>query len=374
MSNPYFIRRTPKKDVSEKILPWAHLATQLYGLKQHGDISKQKLSLYERELKGQETERKAKYGTPSEFGAGYEPEGAMPERYGTKGTVQRGLEVNERLARVKEREVTKSEAEIPITEKNFGMDKVALFQTGLAKQGLDKAFAPLIDSMKSIAQDKKFNHRVTYSHFKTNWPTYQKITIEGLQKEMTRVAEINPKRAEELGQIIKEISEDKEGKLIDQAMPATAQAIADEQTALTAKLRPVSPTKIGAPGSHIIDAEGNIIRTLPGKPVKPPTEKTKRGFEEKVASAESNILDEEIKPEKKQPWINYHNRYSNNPYVYIFTKGKKVKWGRDIAANVKKVELPSLNGKQVYAKDVYDTAQKRSVTYEYVLELIGAIR
>lgn len=375
MANPFYIprRRSP-------LLDYAQLGMQLYGLKQRADIAKgqtetaqQTLTLKERQLKGEEAERKVRYGTE-----------------GQPGLEQQKLAAGKRLTDIKEREVGVKERGIPVTDQDFGMDKVAMFEGALAKTGMDKAFAGIIEPMKSMAKDEKYNNREVYLHFKKNWPAYRDAAIEGLSKELTKMETdamtANPYKAEQIRQVIEQLSQDKEGMIIDQAMPSTAQAIADEQTALQAKIKltPETPEAKLTRAKDLATHKETLKRQTEAlTPEKPLTPTEKRQTAKDVAGAEEIIL---TNPDKEavRGQIDLFNQYANKPYCYLWTEGKpKGAWKKGIEfvigtsfaeGELGKIKLPPIKGKQVYAKDVWDTAQQHGITYEEVLKRIGAIK
>ena len=120
-------------------------------------------------------------------------------------------------------------------------------------------------------------------------------------------------------------------------------------------------------------------RKLP-KPPKAITPTEKRMTAKDVAGAEEKILRNPDLEAIKGP-IDLFNQYAKKPYWYIWKDEiKKAGWldidwlAGDEPAGVGKIKLPKVKGKQVYAKDVWDTAQKHGITYEEVLKRIKAIK
>lgn len=119
------------------------------------------------------------------------------------------------------------------------------------------------------------------------------------------------------------------------------------------------------------------------KPPKPPkaiTPTEKRMTAKDVSGAEEKILRNPDLEAIKGP-IDLFNQYAKKPYWYIWKDEiKKTGWlgidwlAGDEPAGVGKIKLPKVKGKQVYAKDVWDTAQKHGITYEEVLKRIKAIK
>ena len=112
---------------------------------------------------------------------------------------------------------------------------------------------------------------------------------------------------------------------------------------------------------------------------KEPTFTEKRSTAKDVSTAEQAILnpDNEGNPALVGP-ISIFNRFSDKPYMYIWTTKKEKKgiigFRKEVdVGKTKKIDLPVLNGKQVKASDIWFTAQEEGKTLEEVLKMIGVI-
>jgi len=127
--------------------------------------------------------------------------------------------------------------------------------------------------------------------------------------------------------------------------------------------RPVSV----APGGTLVNPQtGAPIYTAPNKPDKGTTETELRAQRKELADNESKLLLNKTK-EGAGPLADLHNERSEKPYSYQWKPGKL--YGGEYV----QVKLPKIKGKQVTAKDVYDTASQRGMTYDEVLRAIGAL-
>jgi len=115
------------------------------------------------------------------------------------------------------------------------------------------------------------------------------------------------------------------------------------------------------------------------EPPKPPTPTEIRMTAKDVANAEETILTN-LDNESVKGQIGLFNQYAKKPYCYLMPEKEVRKWkgidwlAKDVGGEVGKIKLPKIKGKQVYAKDVWDTAQQHGITYEEVLKRIGAIK
>jgi hypothetical protein len=133
--------------------------------------------------------------------------------------------------------------------------------------------------------------------------------------------------------------------------------------------RPVSV----APGGTLVNpTTGTEIYKAPNKPDKGTTETELRAQRKELADNESKLLLNRKGPEGG-PLADLHNERSEKPYAYQWKPVSGVNslnpWGSD--GEYVQVKLPKIKGKQVTAKDVYDTASQRGMTYDEVLQAIG---
>lgn len=177
-------------------------------------------------------------------------------------------------------------------------------------------------------------------------------------------------------------------------------------TTWTAPSKPEAPRSV-APGGALVGPDGNVIYTNPNRPesnrpvsvpeggtlinpqtgtviytapktAKELTPNEKRMSDKDITETESLILgkDSKGKPNAQDPAVVPHvdnfNRNAKTPYAYVVEQVKGTIWGTN--QEVKKLKLPVIKGKQVTAKDVYDTAAQRGMTYDDVLKAIGALK
>lgn len=140
----------------------------------------------------------------------------------------RRLSNEDKLLEIREQEAARKARVDPVQDQEFGMDMVTMLEAPLKASGMDKAYQPVIDSMKALAQNPKYTKGKVYHHYKSNWPQYQQALIESLNKEATKPG-ITPAARESLIEQMKEIEGDKTGQIIDKFMPQTAAAISGEQ-------------------------------------------------------------------------------------------------------------------------------------------------
>jgi len=101
------------------------------------------------------------------------------------------------------------------------------------------------------------------------------------------------------------------------------------------------------------------------KAEKKPTFTERRLFAEAISEAEGDILANSA-DEDMSAQVDFFNQNANTSHIYLW---QEVKWGRDKWI---KTKLPVINGRQVKAKDVQDTADKHNLSYEEVLKRINA--
>lgn len=384
--NPYYIprKRSPLFDI-------ANLGLNLYGIRQRGQLSRQEMTQRAGIAETQQTleaQKIAETARVNRLRYG-EPGGIMG--VGTPGLEQQGIDIDTRLADLKERQLDIREGEQPWHKQAFGLGDVSKFKqgfslvTGVKIKNIETTFPTLFKEINDVAELKQ-SKAAAALFIKKNWRYFQEKGIEDGYKALEG-DKLGPVAKEKLTAFLGILEKDERGEIIEQVMGRTIQSMQMEMDESEPKLyeteegwqpaekavglmKPTQPTETPAQKSQRAKDLAFYKTTL----VKPITEKTERGFEEKVTAAEANILDEEINLEQKKPWVNYFNRYSNINYCYIITKGKEVKWGKDIAPNIKRIDLPKKDGKQITAAEVYFTAQKHGISYEEVLRRLKVIK
>jgi hypothetical protein len=169
-----------------------------------------------------------------------ELEGRRIEEYGRRTGIME--EAGEREGRKLDLEAQ----QIPVTEQNFGGKEIAMAQGLLKKMGIEKPLGSLIEDLKVLADDPRYTKREVYMHYKANWPTYKKNLLQALQEEAVKNIAEKPALADKMMQAIDILENDQQGDLVDWLMPATAQAIYNEQATIEAKGRiPYGQTKEG---------------------------------------------------------------------------------------------------------------------------------
>jgi membrane protein involved in colicin uptake len=131
-----------------------------------------------------------------------------------------------------------------------------------------------------------------------------------------------------------------------------------ESASKTAELRARTSEEIA---QARLDAARGIAEA---KANKGPSETELRAQRKELADNESKLLLNKDK-EGAGPLADLHNERSEKPYAYKWKPGKL--YGGEYT----QIKLPKIKGKQVTAKDVYDTASQRGITYDEVLKAIG---
>lgn len=108
--------------------------------------------------------------------------------------------------------------------------------------------------------------------------------------------------------------------------------------------------------------DGSFSGRTPG--TKATSETELRAQRKEMADNESKLLLNKTS-QGAGPLADLHNERSEKPYVYRWSPGEL--YGGEYV----QIKLPKIKGKQVTAKDVYDTASQRGMTYDEVLEAIG---
>lgn len=143
------------------------------------------------------------------------------------------------------------------------------------------------------------------------------------------------------------------------------------ETVFTNPNRPGSDRPVSvSPGATLVDpGTGRAIFTAPEKPEKGTTPTEQRNLAKTIADAEEKISLNATN-EAAGPQVDLFHQYAEKPYAYAWAPG------RLYGGEWKKTQLPKVNGKQVTAKDVYDTAAARGMTFDEalarILELSGA--
>jgi hypothetical protein len=204
MSRFYIPRRQPQT------MDFGEMALRLAALKQSGEQFERTQALSEKEHARLTRVSDIEYGTE-----------------GKPGLAQRRIGLAERQVGVEERKIS-------IPDQDFSPSSVMRFEKlALGPQGLDKAWKPVTDMIKSWADDPEVTNRAAYHLGKQNWPTLQALALDGLQKEYQKSSP-GP-RQKMLEQMIDHISKDTKGDMIDQMMAGTSKAIQSEQLLLEGK-------------------------------------------------------------------------------------------------------------------------------------------
>ncbi|MFH2076842.1 MAG: hypothetical protein ABIJ57_16140 [Pseudomonadota bacterium] len=291
--------------------------------------------------------------------------------------------------------------------------------------------------LKAFAADKKLKRGDIADAVEMNWPEWTAQSADSLEqkagklsKQAAALPKNDPKLKEIMGQLekvintqktIESIPADKVKQVLfkdvyqyDQAQEAKQKQegmdqvkaeivqraraerrnLTDDEKALLG-IKP-GPTRSVAPGGTLVDESGKVVYSNPnrpagsdrplsvapggtlvspktGKPIytapeKGPTDAEKRQTAKLIADAESQII---LNPGPEAAGqADLFNQYAEKPYAYTWNENK----GTFKGAAWDKVKLPKIKGKQVTAKDVYDTATQRGMTYEDVLRAIGALK
>jgi len=416
MSNPYYIPRDNTR--FQNILALASLATQLYGLKQRGDIAEEEVGI------GQEKNRLT--------AENIRQQGTIAGQTNAVNVEQNRIRGEE--ARLKGEEIQVNRAKIPYHQQNFGYGDQAVLRIQLGKLGI-KDDSLLVQRAKELADNRDVTKLDAYQSYHDD-PEMQQAAIDSLQKKMeSRVAKepnyLESREGKQDYEALQQISTE-EGwhKAIDAAFKNTVQSAKQAemsskaaQIAATAELAknryiqtdqglfdtqtqsvvggtgklvaPEKPSVVG-PGASLVPPGANRpsytnpnratpepAPTIvpPGASVLPrgattpsyiapeaaPKPAETRATSKEVADAETLIGANSTK-EAVAGKVDFFNQYANKDYVYQWKKGKLY------GGEWEKVKLPEIQGRQVTAKDVYDTAAQRGMTYEAVLRAIGALK
>ena len=153
----------------------------------------------------------------------------------------------------------------------------------------------------------------------------------------------------------------------------------DPQTGIpiyTSPNRPESDRPVSvAPGGMLVSPKTGVpIYKAPGAG---PSETELRAQRNELAVNETKLLQNKTN-EGAAPLADLHNERSEKPYAYVWKDNSRYIPGTDQkvwdSGEYVQIKLPKIKGKQVTAKDVYDTASKRGMTYEEVLRAIGALK
>ena len=240
-----------------------------------------------------------------------------------------------------------------------------------------------------------------YRHLKSNWATLSQVAKDELAKEIQKdIKEGRHLTAAQKGEMLNEINSDgfveqifgfpqsmmPKRERVNMPVGSTAEPrlYETEDGYLPAgealgKKKPEKASKETlkalSPGQVLVDAEGNVVARGPEKASKETSLTEQRQIAKDVAKAEETIIGN-IDNAQAQPHVDLFNQYAGKPYSYIWKEKKGTKilgmtFGE--GGEAVKIPLPVINGKQVTARDVYDTAAQEGLTYEEVLRLIGAI-
>jgi len=423
MANPYYIPH------ENKTLDFLKLGLQLYGMKQHGDLSREKMALTEKEnlMRGQEREQ--------------------ADWYANENLLRNRQKINVDEQRVGQ--MTRAN-QLKVNEQphlgNWGTVKATIAKKELEKLGVKKDFY-LFQKLEEMAADPNVTNEAAFMTLKAEYPQVRNELRTMIAEDFVNKLEkdqnyIKSPEGMKQSAVLEILDTDETGdKYLSQYFGPTMQSMKRRDAKAYEAENPLSPEQWATrevqqgrmtqerlvgflqsikekqtpgrltnipPGGTAIDAQGNPVYTNPNKPgggqlgygtvapggttfnkttgergftapeaaVKPPTASEQRMTAKDVAGAEEKILLYKDNP-AVQPQIDLHNQYANKPYAYVWKDKEKksflgVTYGEGGEAT--KIKLPVIKGKQVTAKDVYDTAAKRGMTYEEVLQAIGALK
>ncbi len=235
MSRFYIPRRDSGMDI-------AKLGLQLYGLKQHGDISaaQQKLSERELALKGEQvalqtSAQRAELGDPGS------PEAGIPP---TPGWRQQGIDLQGRQVGLQEKQQklaedkAKQEKEANVDLDNFGTPKAVYTVGKLEKLGIPKNH-PLLESIKSWGADPNVTNAEAYNRLINDYPAYRGQLAEVIMQDYMKKSEKDPLYAKSPDgmaqmQFVETLDSDPTGeKVIGQEFKGTIAAMQRRQAGAT---------------------------------------------------------------------------------------------------------------------------------------------
>jgi hypothetical protein len=192
-------------------LGYANLALDLYGLKQRHDAQ---------ELQERELAMKERFGQEDRA----EQRRINQMRYGQGGIEDRRLNIADRQQQTEGRREDREEREQPPSQRPFTRSLLMPEIAKMKSYGLDKAYKPLIDYAEGLTEVPNSTRGRAYLKIKTEYPRFQKMLINNLQKEIEKGATTNPdflktERGQMLLGEIQAIEEDKTGEAIDNMFP-----------------------------------------------------------------------------------------------------------------------------------------------------------
>ena len=375
------------------------LTTRLYGIKTNADLERSRQGLTARGLDIQQQlgERSA---ATAERGA---------------ATAERGVAVSERNAAVNEGQLAlerqKLERSTTLAQKPYSPGEIGMLKAGLIS--IDKENGTSLQKtstqfLNNIQERSKLGHTKAdiYVDMKANYGTYIKPVMEGLQADLERAAGSGDmQKAQQIAKVMDGMSKP---EFLDAIMPNAAryvnnqQAMIDAEIAQKTKPPAFSTTEAGVTAANqakikaaeiaaggrvnaaniaaenktaVIPAGSTLVNTSSGKTVATGTDKLPKDMttearmtSKDVAEAEEKILSN---PDNQatQGKVDLFNQYSTKPYMYELETTEGKIYGTN--TKTKKIALPKINGKQVTAADVYNTAQQNGVTIQEVLNRIG---
>lgn len=404
MSNPFYVPRNNNR--MQNFLGLASLATQLYGLKQKGDIAETESGLKTREI--EETGRIADQKNAADVDR------------------TRVLEMGSKTERMK----------IPYHQQNFGYGDAWQMKAALSEFGLNPKDEtnPVIQRINELAKSDNVAKVDAWQAFRQD-PEMKQPILEAMEKKMESGMAKNPdflttKEGQGLYAAMQAITtEEGWSKAVDGAFRNTVRSVKQMEAAAQAKAaedqskafkdehmmtdqgvvnlrtgqliqntgKLVKPGEnFKAVGRDLVDVSGAAPKLVhrapvdraPERPVSVPeggtlvdprtgkqiftaqktakelTPSEKRLQEKDIRETETKILTNKTK-EEAAPLVESFNENATAPHFYKWQKGKL--YGGEWV----KTPLPKIKGKQVTAKDVYDTAAQRGMTYEEVLAAIG---
>ncbi len=411
MANPYYIPR------ENQALDLLNMGLKLYGLKQGADLEREKMALTEKEL-GMRGEQ---FNQDLILRSGDQ---ALKQRQ--VGALEEGNVIHARTNQL-------NAMKLNPRERNWGLGDHVLMSNKFRQVGFEPEKITFLQELKKVAADDNVNRGAIAEQLAATWDqgAKQEFTTslaENIDSILKKDPNADVTKQIEVLKAIEAIPADKvmqtffpdivqhdateaaktrTAKLpsFEEYLVASGKYSAEEISELLGKQKAergqvVGPgaTLVGqdgapvytnpnqtpgsdrpvsvAPGGTLVNPKtGRPIYTAPEKPEKPPTGTEIRVTADDVAKSESLIIGNSEKPEV-QPHIDKVNQFSTKPYSWVWKAQDKtflgVKYGEGGTAT--KISLPKIKGKQVTAKDVYDTAEQRGMTYEDVLRAIGALK
>jgi hypothetical protein len=408
-SNPYS-SGAAFPDMSDNILKLVQLKM---GADQHAEDR-----IYRQKMLDMEGRRlQAEYGLPAGEAPPPTPVSTAPATLGVPGTAPtpqqfggfKGAQLeNERKARQIAEAAQKVEAEkfkaAHPRESTYDMPEFTRSISALKLRGIPVEDLPFIPEFQAMAADGSLKRGDIADATEMKWGEWSVKSQEALYEKAGKLSDqaaalpdTDPKKKELLAQIEKRIEAQ---KMVDQITKTgvkqtlfpdvyqyeqntKAALAAERQTGQEAMLtdrlasaEKVNEARIAAAKETAelrartseeiaqarLDAAKGIADANRNKPT---TETELRAQRKELADNESKLLLNKDK-EGAGPLADLHNERSEKPYAYQWKKNSVLPGGEYV-----QIKLPKIKGKQVTAKDVYDTASQRGMTYDEVLQAIG---